>query len=299
MIKEKFIFPFLFLFISFWVNAQLSGRVIHSETRQPVPFATIHFAQNKGMYTDEQGVFHLNDSYNQIIVSCVGFKTDTILVNSPHLEILLKPSVRELRPVVISDRRIKPMRLGAPEKRKGSFSGGGHPDSQFAIFIPTGYLTGDYVIQQVYYLVKPGISGKDEVKPKNSFFRLRIYANENGIPGKDLLNDNLIVYPELTRGWVAVDITSYSIPLPKNGIFVAMEYLPNTPKVEWTFTNSETGKKQSRINYGHSLVWHKTEVEEMKLFWKAGWGWRDHNLFRGPHQQDYYIPCIAIDVIEW
>ena len=55
---------------------------------------------------------------------------------------------------------------------------------------------------------------------------MRIFSVNQGknCPGKDVLNENLIVSAQ-HPGWLTVDLTNYHLQFPVDGIFVVMEWI--------------------------------------------------------------------------
>lgn len=73
----------------------ISGRVFDAESLSPLPFATVSFASAGGCFSNEDGNFELDatDSPGYIVVSYIGYKTDTTFLSSEKLryEIGLSP----------------------------------------------------------------------------------------------------------------------------------------------------------------------------------------------------------------
>lgn len=93
----------------------ISGQVLDSENKTPVPFPTVKTLDNRGVQGDENGNFSLENSAFpiQIVISATEYITDTLLVNGPgKLEILLVNEASlyketEIGPVVIAASRRK------------------------------------------------------------------------------------------------------------------------------------------------------------------------------------------------
>ena len=92
IIKYK-IALFIFLFRILPVLAQdycITGIVKDSETKEPIPFCNvILFKTTKGTTTDDNGKFKINFPVNipsKLIVSYVGYKSDTILITKDKNE---------------------------------------------------------------------------------------------------------------------------------------------------------------------------------------------------------------------
>ena len=104
----------LLLCSGIWLTAysqnELSGRVLDSLSREPVPFANVFFANTTiGVMSDEKGEFTLKNFRSgkyDLIVSFVGYrsfeKAVTFSESTETLTVLLKPQATQLNEVVIS-----------------------------------------------------------------------------------------------------------------------------------------------------------------------------------------------------
>lgn len=102
---------FLFILLIFSVF-QSEAQMIHGQVMSmdpdkgmaDLPFANIYFKPlNKGLISDEAGKFSLDLAGEQgyLIVSAIGFETDSIFVPSDHLMIHLMPKKNELKEVIV------------------------------------------------------------------------------------------------------------------------------------------------------------------------------------------------------
>jgi iron complex outermembrane receptor protein len=82
--------------------AQKKGTVVDCHTFEPIQNAHV-IADNESKITDEKGVFYLQTETTQIIVSHVGYLTDTLKSNAlqNNIKILLKPAAIPFDPITI------------------------------------------------------------------------------------------------------------------------------------------------------------------------------------------------------
>ena len=124
------------------------------------------------------------------------------------------------------------------------------------------------IIQNVSFFIS------SDGKPKTPF-RVRFYeVKEDGSPGQDLTQKNIIVVAKKGNAWFKIDVSKYKILVPKNGYFVAMEWIFTDKKYFYEIQIS--GKKDTmygqclgRISdekvvpnswsYGLGTVWRKNE----------------------------------------
>lgn len=86
------------------ISNQVSGRVYDSTTNEPLPGATVVIrGTTLGTITDPDGKYSLSTSgnNNEMVVSFIGFESQTIPVNNPVVNVPLIPSVQKLDEVVV------------------------------------------------------------------------------------------------------------------------------------------------------------------------------------------------------
>ena len=61
---------------------------------------------------------------------------------------------------------------------------------------------------------------------------MRLYAADGPAqaPGTDLLNESVVVAASAGNQWLTVDLSTYNIPAPEAGFFVAMEWIIDASK---------------------------------------------------------------------
>ncbi|MDO6759015.1 TonB-dependent receptor [Tamlana sp. 2_MG-2023] len=106
MIKVKCLCFCFILFLSNYIAAQenISSKVIDIKTGLPVIDVSIHVLNSaEGAYTDENGVFILNNlnSKGSVKLSKIGFETLIINIDSIEDIIYLEPKINELKTVVL------------------------------------------------------------------------------------------------------------------------------------------------------------------------------------------------------
>lgn len=108
MKKILCLFSFLALSI-FNLHAQeVSAVILDARTRQPIPFATVQYASNKGVITNEEGRFSiLSSKIDSINISCLGYDSMTIKAgNFEKDSIYLKSSSIRLDDVFLSNKKL-------------------------------------------------------------------------------------------------------------------------------------------------------------------------------------------------
>ncbi len=101
-------------------NAQVTGIVIDSRSRQPLDYVNVYYeGKNVGDQTDENGHFALREdsTWNELTVSTMGYVTQKIKLipgKSKNLTIKLVPEPRQLQGVTVTARRTRYSRKNNP-----------------------------------------------------------------------------------------------------------------------------------------------------------------------------------------
>lgn len=225
------------------------GQIISLPDSTPVPFASLTTQNHQwGQNVGEDGRFVLDQlkEGDTLLVSSLGYYP----IQVPYHQ--LKDSVRlylKVRPVQLAEVKIKGGRyqdiwLGA--KQQSTTSGTGHPSYQnmqeIALWIPNFIQNEGYINKVGYWIMNSG-------KPKTPF-RVRIYKNDHGMPGEDLLTQNLVVQAKRGGSWLDVDVSQYNIPFPEDGFFLAMEWLLVPDKKYYFKVRWSNGKVTNEFGQG-------------------------------------------------
>ncbi len=99
----------LFVLISYFGYSQSLTAKLIDTSNNPIPFATIETAKNKGVISNDEGVFTINlkdVSNNSIEINCLGFSTKKITIKEISANnniIILEEHINELNQVYISN----------------------------------------------------------------------------------------------------------------------------------------------------------------------------------------------------
>ncbi|HWB25573.1 MAG TPA: DUF5686 family protein [Chitinophagaceae bacterium] len=90
-------------------NTVVNGTVTDAVTKKPIPYAAVFFKEGRGRNADSLGHFSLTayESYSKIVVSFVGYKTQTIDIMAgatQDVDVQLQPLGNHLGEVVISNK---------------------------------------------------------------------------------------------------------------------------------------------------------------------------------------------------
>ena len=252
----------------FLILFSLSGfsqtTIIDSETSHPVSYATISFGNGQGVFADDEGKFLFTEkmypNIDSIFVSALGFKDLGIAtVNLPE-KIELEPHIDKLDEVVI---RVKIDRKFKEEKLKPYLD-----DDYYKCWLPTIeseiavlFNNPDEKLKKLTKVHLPialeSIDWKKrnksnaEKKPFSTLFKVNIYENNNGFPGKPIIYENIIFrVTEKDGDEYHLDVSSNDVFMPKNGIFISIQVLGYTDKTGKLLPN----KKYKEIKTREGIV---------------------------------------------
>jgi len=226
--KFKILLIPVFIIFNLFVNGQskLQGYILDKQTSKPILYATIGAVKFQyGTYSDTSGLFTLyyKSERDSLKISYLGYKSIYTCVKDlqQNSRILLEPNPVQLNEVVINPKKTKKksMDLGYFSKKYNGFLL--PPNSlTHATFIPFPK-DGNYVILK-------SIRFKYRLEENNTPLRIHILnVVNNGVPGDDMLIDNIIfdTYERHGKQIANIDISKYNLIMPHNGVFITLELI--------------------------------------------------------------------------
>lgn len=260
------------LLISNYSFSQLKAVIIDSETKEKIPYVNI-WAENEniGTTSNEKGEFELDiDGTKIILFSALGFETRKISSDFIKNTLELKPLVTELKEVVIkSKKQNKKLVLGKFKKSKVNhyFACGTTP------WISARYFKYQEDYDKISFLNKIRVLTNSDVK--DSKFNIRFYSvSKNGEPNEYLLEENIIGIAKKGKKITEIDISDLNIEFPKEGFFIAIEWLIiESNKYEYNYTITGSRKKLTGISYEPAIGTVPAETDENSWIFTQG-KWR-------------------------
>jgi len=294
----------LFLILSFLVDAgsiKITGTICNSKTGEPISYACVAFVEiQKGTSSLENGEFMIeidsNEIKNTLFISCLNFQSTTISIkdflNYSNKKILLEPATYQMAEVKVTPKESIELIINKLKKSKiRCFMGNtGLP------FIYARYFEYN---EEFQYLSSIHIYCESHFGNKKSKVRLRIYEPDTltNLPSKDLVNKEIIVV--LKSGKInEIDVKEYNIRVPKNGIYIGVEYLI-IPENKYTYTLIDfNGKDKKVIGYGPSLGLNSTQTTKTYEYYAGIW--RKYDIQKNPlpkfKEKTYSDAAISITV---
>ncbi|MFD1063405.1 hypothetical protein ACFQ1Q_09130 [Winogradskyella litorisediminis] len=234
------------LFYTFQTRAQIS--ILDAEAKLPVSYASVSFGNGHGIVADDNGVFvftkKLYPDIDSLFISALGYKDLGISTQSIEKTLFLHPQADELDEVFIGVTldRTKNKKYKT-ESLKPYLDDDYYKcwlptiESEIAVFFPNE----DDKLKRVAKIKFPiALESKDwkkrnrsnnEKKKFSTLFKVNVYKNKNGKPGKNL-NKKPIVFraTEKDGDYHELDIIDNNIIMPDEGVFISIQVLGYTDK---------------------------------------------------------------------
>jgi hypothetical protein len=138
-----------------------------------------------------------------------------------------------------------------------------------------------------------GVPTERKVLIENGIFRARIFeVNEDGKPGEDLIQDEIIVKVKKGIHKTSVDVSKYNLQIPDNGIIICFESLLLEQNVYFQEVYSSNHKNKAKVlNYApHIGYFYNKDIESYN---KRHGKWM---CFNSEYNEKYKHPIPAINI---
>jgi hypothetical protein len=223
---KKIFFPFFLIFINivalYSQSIKLSVRNIKNE---PIPFFQITDIKKQwGVTADTTGEYYLQKDilkqFDSLNISALGYQSKIIVLSDIDAHIILSESPLQLETINIVSKSYKHkiIKIGSTAKSdRGVFGGVLDSNYEFALLIENPNIERGQFNKVSFFIHGIGVH--------TSPFRIRIYKNNNGKPGIEITDKNIVVNGYKKGKWNTFDISKYNIEYPSSGCFVSMEWL--------------------------------------------------------------------------
>ena len=231
------------------MNGQRLRIGVVDEHNTALPYSSVIWNKDLGLVTDSSGNLEIPDIslIDSLIVQSLGYEQKVFYRSgipvTGHLLVILKPKIIELSEVIVW-KAFDYAEFGVTVKKEGFIFFKHTTCTNFQIAVK---ISG-YTIPAKLDNVSIFISGSSE---SDLPFRIRVYKmKEDGLPGEDLLNENIIVTNYKKGKWNTIDLSAYSFgQLPKSGFFVSMEFLCDDLNKKNGLCIAGTDEINSRLTY--------------------------------------------------
>jgi hypothetical protein len=203
----------------------ISGTILEDSTLAPLPYVAVSLVgSNFSAIADQNGYFELEADFgkassNRLLFSSMGYQRDSLVIvpgKCENLSVVMKPKSYPVPEVTVMFREFVTEKTGnTRDHDAGSLYLDTH-GQQTALKIKPHRRKPGKLVSVEYYLSDEGNT--------EAPFRVRIYnADSSGKPGKDLIEDALVVKPKGQTGWYSINLENLDIEIPSDGLFVAIE----------------------------------------------------------------------------
>lgn len=220
--KTKILLLFMVL-LNLTTFAQISGVVKNTNDQKPIPYVNIWVEnENIGTTADENGKFQIAaPAESQLIFNALGYENKIIKASEIDGIIFLIPKVFELEEIKVTNGKTIEKKVGSffEEDVKNAFANMSSKPVIYAKYFPY-----DTLYQKFPYL--KNIKTHVFSYTKKTVFNIRLYTkNDDGSPGSELTNQNILVAVKKGKTSPEINVTKLNIPFPENGLFVGLEAL--------------------------------------------------------------------------
>ncbi|HLW63072.1 MAG TPA: carboxypeptidase-like regulatory domain-containing protein [Flavobacterium sp.] len=279
----------LLLITHFTVFGQVSGIVLNTE-HQPVNYTNIWVLDGSdGATTDSLGMFTISSA----------LANDTLVFNASGYTIL-KEKAEQSDTIVLEAYEIpQPELIVYPEKYLHHTIGEPHYENMYFQPGNVPYMYGRFFenneeVKEVQYVDRVLVYTKSAVADATIKIRL-MRMDEYGCPGNDLLTEPIIANVRRGNRKNALKVLKYNVKLPKNGIFVAVEWLI-TENNQFRPANFVKGEKLFEdFRYQPDVMNNKVEKTSSFRYMHGEWFPNDQFQPRNPNApREIVDPAIGL-----
>ncbi len=278
---KKLLTVFLLFFVMNFVYGQsiVISSTVFDQAGKTIPYVNIYIkGERKGTVTNKIGQFDLEinqeDLSKSLVISAIGFEPQMIEIANHPAEIFLKENIYDLNEIVVFSGKEKVIEVGNLEFPK---SGNTVEAASVGKRIPTGFMSAIFMenpstskgrFKTISFFI--GARGKHKTP-----FRIKVYSKDKTAEKPDslLVQKDIIVKAKKKGSWLQIDVSSYNIPFPVNGAYVAMEWLHDEKKYQYTRKFKHRGKKIK--SYGQTLGYYSKEPKYRNWSHYLGFGWQE------------------------
>lgn len=262
----KILFLQFLVLLSLPICAQIKGKII-DQSNNPIPFVNI-WVENEAIGTtaEENGDFSiaLKDNNKTLVFSAIGYETAKLKATQVAL-VILKSTDYQISEVVIAKRfETKEKEIGNTNSAiSQAFDNGPRIDVKYFPYYQE-YKKTKYIKQVVI---------NTDSKIETAICKIHFYSvAENGFPGAPLLDKDFIVTIKQGLKKTRIDLTQFSLRMPKNGVFIGFEKLIIARnKLEKTTTDFNNNTTRIQTVYFPLVLYNF--IESNALFTFSGGKW--------------------------
>ncbi len=268
----RFLFFSVFTFQTLNAQNTCKGVLIDSLSKEPLEFANVGLiGKGIGSVSNEKGEFEFKvpDSLAMVPlkISLIGYKSVALKVSEVQngKRIFLPPASISLEEVQINPKKVKIKVLGNETTSK-AVSGGFKSNllgAEMAIRLNIKY--PDTYLRTLKFHINGNSLGKTPI------FRVNIYAKgPDGMPGENILKQNIIIEPKDTVGLVEVDLKPYLVFVSED-VFVSIEWIKDLGNATGLYFSTKLIGSATYFRTTSQAKWEKTTPIGVGLHVEVGY----------------------------
>jgi hypothetical protein len=289
----------LLISISFLIQSQdIKIIMVDSLTNKPISYASAYFKNNKtGTYTNENGVFYYDKSDHIIQVSHIGYYTRIIKLPIKNDTVKMQPHSYILNEITVMPSKQK-VEIKGYYSFRSFFTISGFSGDELAVYLPNN-ADENKLIKEIII----GFSTKKYIKNSLgidfiSIFRINLYSKKENSKEPDslLIKNDLVFTSDILRPETIINVSKYNLPMPKDGIFVSIEWIgiesKNTKKLITDYKNLTEPFVTTTFEKTQAVVYERNKFKE------TNWKLIDkNNKFSSALKKDnFYTPRISLSL---
>ena len=219
---------FILLFIFFLNNIQSQIRsivVLDSLTNEPIPFVTVQLSKNTGTYTNEKGVFELNENESDTLrFSHLSYDDFHIKVSNLKNSVILSPNAILLKEVKVIKGTKLSKYIDFPRKNNSFGSWPLVAKSELVTLITPNIENENSIITSLDFKFEKR-AYKEFSSKLNTALRVNIYEQDNEIIKNKIYSSKVFVINSTNKDKIEVDLKDDYIALSKNGLYIGIEVI--------------------------------------------------------------------------
>lgn len=296
---KKLLTGTLFILISLSIKSQdIKIIVVDSLSNKPISYSIVYYKVEKtGTYSNENGVFYTDKLSHIIEVSHIGYYSRIIKLPISNDTVKMQPQPYILNEIIVKPSKRK-VEITGYYRFRSFFTITGFSGDELAVYLPNNS-DENKLIKEIII----GFSTKNYIKNYLgidfvSIFRINLYSKKENSTEPDslLIKNDLVFTSEIIKPETIVNVSKYNIPMPKDGIFVS---------IEWVGIESKETKKlitdfKDRTEPFVTSTFDKTDafVYERNKFKDINWKLVDKNskISFALKKDNFYTPRISLSL---
>ncbi len=199
--------------------------VVDSTNHQPIPFVNVYFSKNNGTFTNENGVFNLNNRKQDTIkFSHISYNEYEIIASNIRDTIILSPNSIILKEVLVSNGKKISKYIDFPKKNSSYSSFPVNSKSEIiTLVIPNSNNINSFISKLDFKFEKK--KGNDNALNIKTALRVNIYSSKNKKIKSRIYSSEVFVIDATKKDKIEVDLSENYVEMEKNGLFIGIEVI--------------------------------------------------------------------------